>query len=153
MPIPQALLDSLQDTTGFQEESFLSIHNQASPPTSIRLNPFKPCPEAWYNEASNEAIPWSAFGHYLPERPIFTFDPLFHAGTYYVQEASSMFVEYILRNTVKLNQDLKVLDLCAAPGAAACSGNAAWPMPVTTSGYAMPVSAVSTGAPMATPMA
>jgi len=116
MPIPQALLDSLQDTTGFQEESFLSIHNQASPPTSIRLNPFKPCPEAWYNEASNEAIPWSAFGHYLPERPIFTFDPLFHAGTYYVQEASSMFVEYILKNTVKLNQDLKVLDLCAAPG-------------------------------------
>lgn len=107
MPIPEALPDSLQDTT---------IHHQASSPTSIRLNPFKPSTEAWYQEISTEPVPWSAYGNYLPERPIFTFDPLLHAGTYYVQEASSMFVEYILRNTIQLNQDLKVLDLCAAPG-------------------------------------
>ena len=49
-------------------------------------------------------------------RPSFTFDPLFHAGCYYVQEASSMFLEQALKQTVDLSQPLKVLDLCAAPG-------------------------------------
>ena len=37
---------------------------------------------------------------YLNERLTFTFDPLFHAGCYYVQEASSMFVEQVLRQHV-----------------------------------------------------
>ncbi|MDP4213170.1 MAG: RNA methyltransferase [Bacteroidota bacterium] len=61
-------------------------------------------------------IPWTSNGFYLPERPSFTLDPLFHAGVYYVQEASGMFVEHALRNTVDLSSPLKVLDLCAAPG-------------------------------------
>ncbi|MEN9522880.1 MAG: hypothetical protein RL065_1257, partial [Bacteroidota bacterium] len=52
----------------------------------------------------------------LEKRPSFTYDPLFHAGCYYVQEASSMFLEFALKQTVDLNQQLKVLDLCAAPG-------------------------------------
>src|SRR5690606_23188992 len=56
------------------------------------------------------------FGKYLSDRPIFTLDPLFHAGTYYVQEASSMFLEYAVKQTVDLSKPLKVLDLCAAPG-------------------------------------
>ena len=50
------------------------------------------------------------------QRPSFTFDPLFHAGTYYVQEASSMFLEQALKQSVDLSQPLRVLDLCAAPG-------------------------------------
>ena len=41
--------------------------------------------------------------------------PLFHAGCYYVQEASSMFIAHIY-NGIKTNEPLKVLDLCAAPG-------------------------------------
>jgi 16S rRNA C967 or C1407 C5-methylase (RsmB/RsmF family)/NOL1/NOP2/fmu family ribosome biogenesis protein len=61
-------------------------------------------------------VPWSSFGYYLPERPSFTFDPLFHAGTYYVQEASGMFLEQALRQTTDLSRPLRVLDLCAAPG-------------------------------------
>lgn len=61
-------------------------------------------------------ISWTQYGFYLPERPSFTFDPLFHAGCYYVQEASSMFLEQALKQTVDLSHPLKVLDLSAAPG-------------------------------------
>jgi NOL1/NOP2/fmu family ribosome biogenesis protein len=61
-------------------------------------------------------VPWSGFGHYLTSRPSFTFDPLFHAGCYYVQEASSMFLEQVLKQNMDLSQPLKVLDLSAAPG-------------------------------------
>lgn len=62
------------------------------------------------------AIPWTRYGHYLSERPSFTFDPLFHAGCYYVQEASSMFLEQAIVQTTDLAKPLRVLDLCAAPG-------------------------------------
>jgi 16S rRNA C967 or C1407 C5-methylase (RsmB/RsmF family) len=51
---------------------------------------------------------------YLKKRPNFTFDPLFHAGLYYVQEASSMFVYHVLKQVV--NNQVLMLDLCAAPG-------------------------------------
>ncbi len=63
-----------------------------------------------------ESIPWTQYGFYLQKRPSFTFDPLFHAGTYYVQEASSMFLEQALNQTADLDENLTVLDLCAAPG-------------------------------------
>jgi len=65
---------------------------------------------------SHEKIPWTEHGYSLSSRPSFTFDPLFHAGCYYVQEASSMFLEQALKQTADLSQPLKVLDLCAAPG-------------------------------------
>ena len=61
-------------------------------------------------------VPWAQDGFYLSERPSFTFDPLFHAGCYYVQEASSMFLEQAVKQTLDLSGPLKVLDLCAAPG-------------------------------------
>lgn len=61
-------------------------------------------------------VPWSSQGFYLSERPSFTFDPLFHAGCYYVQEASSMFLEEALKQTINIRTDNKVLDLCASPG-------------------------------------
>src|SRR5690606_28289921 len=65
---------------------------------------------------AGEKIPWTEFGYYLKERPIFTLDPLFHAGAYYVQEASSMFLEQAIKQIIPLDQPLHVLDLCAAPG-------------------------------------
>src|SRR5580698_460381 len=61
-------------------------------------------------------IPWTTHGYYLSERPAFIFDPLLHAGAYYVQEASSMFLEQVLNQTTDLSKPLRVLDLCAAPG-------------------------------------
>src|SRR6267154_2598850 len=90
-------------------KEFLSAHELLSP-ASIRINPLKS------NSRDAENIPWTGFGYYLEKRPSFTFDPLFHGGAYYVQEASSMFLEQALKQTVDLSQPLHVLDLCAAPG-------------------------------------
>ncbi len=78
-------------------------------PVSIRLNSRKQ-PKT----PKGIPIPWSEQGYYLPERLTFTFDPLFHAGSYYVQEASSMFLEQAIRQYV--TQPVVCLDLCAAPG-------------------------------------
>ena len=82
-----------------------------TPPVSIRLNPNKS-----HQPEILEEIQWSQHGRYLKERPIFTLDPLLHAGAYYVQEASSMFLEQAFLQTVDQNIALNVLDLCAAPG-------------------------------------
>ncbi|MCK6617664.1 MAG: rRNA methyltransferase [Cyclobacteriaceae bacterium] len=78
--------------------------------TSIRINPHKPF------TIQGEAVPWSIYGCYLAERPLFTLDPLFHAGAYYVQEASSMFLEQVFRQIGLTEKPLRILDLCAAPG-------------------------------------
>ena len=112
MQLPQALLNSLESVNGFNKEAFIKIHESGEQVTSIRVNPFKEF------EISNLKfqIPWTEYGYYFETRPSFTFDPLFHAGCYYVQEASSMFLEQALKQTLNLSQPLKVLDLCAAPG-------------------------------------
>jgi len=109
---PENFLDSLSGELGFAHENFINVHKNSVAPTSIRLNPFKPS-----SIKKTEQIPWCPDGYYLDTRPSFTFDPLFHAGCYYVQEASSMFIDHILK-TIRQNDDepVKILDLCAAPG-------------------------------------
>lgn len=82
---------------------------QADVPVSIRINPKKGT-----KTPETSRVSWSETGYYLPERLSFTFDPLFHAGAYYVQEASSMFLEQAIRTFV--SEPVKCLDLCAAPG-------------------------------------
>ena len=59
-------------------------------------------------------VPWCAGGLYLASRPQFTFDSDFHAGAYYVQEASSQAVGHLLGGAAV--RGARVLDLCAAPG-------------------------------------
>lgn len=90
---------------------------QADVPVSIRINTQKgtsaPC--------NGEPVAWCPNGYYLPERLTFTFDPLFHAGAYYVQEASSMFLEQAIRAYLSSTEGdqssaVNCLDLCAAPG-------------------------------------
>ena len=115
MKIPTAFLQSLQNVKGFDEEAFLSTHSNGEQVTSIRLNPAKSL-HLKIQYASFEKVPWSSYGYYLPERPSFTLDPNFHAGAYYVQEASSMFLEEVIKQTADFSQALRVLDLCAAPG-------------------------------------
>jgi 16S rRNA C967 or C1407 C5-methylase (RsmB/RsmF family)/NOL1/NOP2/fmu family ribosome biogenesis protein len=101
----------------------------SQPPVSFRVNPHKfpvHSPHDLQNPAGNisgeyEKVLWCETGYYLPERPSFTFDPLFHAGSYYVQEASSMFIEQafltvIANASASARKPLTVLDLCAAPG-------------------------------------
>lgn len=110
--LPSAFIRSLINDYHIEEEPFIKSHESGEQLTSVRLNGFKPS-NAFINE---EKIPWCETGRYLNERPSFTADPLFHSGTYYVQEASSMFLEQVLKTSLDLNNDLKILDLCAAPG-------------------------------------
>jgi 16S rRNA C967 or C1407 C5-methylase (RsmB/RsmF family)/NOL1/NOP2/fmu family ribosome biogenesis protein len=113
--LPEKLLQSLEGIKGFDREAFEKLHGSGEQVTSIRINPQKKFEIRNSNfEFSN--IPWTQYGYYLAQRPSFTFDPLFHAGCYYVQEASSMFLEQVLKQTVDLSQPLKILDLSAAPG-------------------------------------
>jgi 16S rRNA C967 or C1407 C5-methylase (RsmB/RsmF family)/NOL1/NOP2/fmu family ribosome biogenesis protein len=81
-------------------------------PVSIRLNTAK-----WkLIPADNDPVPWCRNGYYIKNRPSYTLDPLFHSGCYYPQEASGMFLEQVILQTTDLTQNLRVLDLCAAPG-------------------------------------
>lgn len=115
--LPEKLLSSLKDIKGFNKESFEKVHASGVQVTSVRINPFKITDISRIPSlGGGGAVPWSEYGYYLESRPSFTFDPLFHAGCYYVQEASSMFLEQALKQTVDLSKPLKVLDLCAAPG-------------------------------------
>lgn len=94
------------------EAALLQSHLQPAV-TSIRMNPGKMTAPAY----GDSKVPWSSKGYYLEERPVFTLDPLFHAGAYYVQEASSMFVEHAFNSLVRRQEaPLRILDLCAAPG-------------------------------------
>jgi NOL1/NOP2/sun family putative RNA methylase len=114
--LPIELLDSLQRIKGFDEAAFIAAHATENQITSIRVNPVKSSNSVVSTLLSAEKIPWCTNGYYLQERPSFTLDPHFHAGAYYVQEASSMFLETVMKQTIDLNASLKVLDLCAAPG-------------------------------------
>jgi NOL1/NOP2/sun family putative RNA methylase len=117
--LPGTFINSIKNAEGFDAESFEKVHQSGEQVTSIRINPSKnPALTNTLTPAItvNEPVPWSSFGYYLHTRPSFTSDPLFHAGAYYVQEASSMFLEQALRQTADLSTPLKVLDLCAAPG-------------------------------------
>lgn len=109
--LPASLLHDLQSVKGFDEKAFLAAHQQPAV-TSVRLHPVKQL----HSFEANEIVPWCAEGRILPERPIFTLDPAYHAGAYYVQEASSMLLDYLFRTVYPERNKLHVLDLCAAPG-------------------------------------
>jgi 16S rRNA C967 or C1407 C5-methylase (RsmB/RsmF family)/NOL1/NOP2/fmu family ribosome biogenesis protein len=116
--LPLALLASLEGVAGFDREQFQMTHHSGEQVVSVRVNPLKTSLNIsrLANGKAYARVPWSSFGYYLSERPIFSFDPKFHAGTYYVQEASGMFLEEAIRQTVDLTKSIRVLDLCAAPG-------------------------------------
>lgn len=108
--LPLDFLDRMRQTLGTEADELFRVLD-SEPVTSIRLNDKKdvldfPC--------DIDEVPWHIDGYYLAERIPFTLDPLFHAGAYYVQEASSMFIQQVLDQYVP--QESIVLDLCAAPG-------------------------------------
>ncbi len=111
MLLPEILLSELQGVKGFNETAFLAAHDQSAP-VSVRLNPAKDIGLF----AAKEKVAWCGNGVYLNERPVFTLDPSYHAGAYYVQEASSMFLAHMLGGILTGKEGLRVLDLCAAPG-------------------------------------
>lgn len=92
---------------------------------SVRMNPSKPLDMEGTGAGlpwdESRIVPWNPLGRILAQRPVFTLDPAFHAGAYYVQESSSMFVGHVFRTLLKdipmpAGRPLRVLDLCAAPG-------------------------------------
>ena len=87
---------------------------EGEPPVSLRLNPAcaGDTEELLRELGATKRVPWHEDGWYLSERPQFTFDPAFHAGAYYVQEASSQFVGLLAGDAA----GCRILDLCAAPG-------------------------------------
>jgi 16S rRNA C967 or C1407 C5-methylase (RsmB/RsmF family)/NOL1/NOP2/fmu family ribosome biogenesis protein len=114
MRLPEAFIIRTKEWLGGDWAAFEQALNEESP-VSIRLNPRKANPELLSDTLPfSESIPWATDGYYLNNRPSFTLDPLFHAGCYYVQEASSMFLEHFVRSYFP--RPAKVLDLCAAPG-------------------------------------
>ncbi|MFI3317984.1 MAG: rRNA cytosine-C5-methylase [Rikenellaceae bacterium] len=107
--LPEAFKEQIIDQIGEDNglKLFATLDSQA--PTSIRVNPFKV-----HAAPDLRSVGWSRYGFYLEQRPIFTLDPAFHAGNYYVQEAGSQFISHLLSG---LDLEGKcVLDMCAAPG-------------------------------------
>ncbi len=137
MSLPEKFVERILRDLGAEEGRALCVALESEAPTSVRLHAAK-CrlPEEIPAAASfppagpvasvvrtipdlphlplSGRVPWCDEGWYLHERPSFTFDPDFHAGAYYVQEASSQFVGCLLRD--HLPAGARLLDLCAAPG-------------------------------------
>ena len=95
--------------------AFAAFDEPAS--VAVRYNPFKPSGDV----PAGRPVAWSGYGRLLDERPLFTLDPTFHAGAYYVQDSSSMFVGHVFRRMISeivlpSDRAVRVLDLCAAPG-------------------------------------
>lgn len=107
--MPFAFLERIKTQFPSDFDRFIQSIDQV-PAISLRTNPRK-----FGISISEEQIPWCDTGIFLNERPSFTLDPIFHSGAYYVQEASSMFVEQAFRQIERTNNRI-VLDLCAAPG-------------------------------------
>ncbi len=111
--LPNSLVKKLGVNPLFDTAEFIKVHEEGKRVTAIRLNPLKlkECPFS-----SGGRVPWCENAFYLNERPVFTLDPLFHAGGYYPQDASSMFIDYIIHELEIGSKPVYALDLCAAPG-------------------------------------
>ena len=118
MELPARFVERMTQELGPDEAEKLCRALGSEPSTSVRLNPFKPMADRWGDYGARE-VAWSHKGYMLDQRPSFTLDAAFHAGAYYVQEASSQFAGYILSQVCGGEENckgLRVLDMCAAPG-------------------------------------
>lgn len=114
----------LEDAVGPAAASVVTEALEGPASVSVRLNPFK-----WNADAEAagrhfscgaSSVQWSGHGFLLDTRPSFTLDPYLHAGAYYVQDSSAMFVGELFRHCMAemepVGRPFRVLDLCAAPG-------------------------------------
>lgn len=138
MELPAKFVGRMFRELGAAEGAALCAALDGEPVVSVRLNPAKcgraaatvpdasgvPAGSAEPHDAGTDAllrrlgaagrVPWCGEGYYLAARPQFTLDTDFHAGAYYVQEASSQFVGHLLGGV--RTEGARMLDLCAAPG-------------------------------------
>ncbi len=115
MNLPENFIAQMQHILAADYPAFVESL-QRETPTAIRLNAHKKVSDGSLFGQDLAPVKWNIDGRYLPKRPSFTLDPAFHAGAYYVQEASSMFVAEAMKQTLDLDKPLRVMDLCAAPG-------------------------------------
>lgn len=108
---PSKFLERIKTQLGTEYDAFLDALGEPSP-ISVRFNPAKP---ANHNLSVTDRVPWCQEGVYLAQRPVFSIDPLWHGGAYYVQEASSMILHEVLRDFFTGPPKL-VLDAAASPG-------------------------------------
>lgn len=132
--LPHDFVCSMRQLLGPEEYERFAQSMEGEPEVSIRLNPHRASAtglslsmregETYSKQEEmpladtlqlQGQVPWCTTGYYLKERPLFTLHPLFHAGAYYVQEASSMFLEQVMKQYVSAGP-VAMLDLCAAPG-------------------------------------
>ena len=108
---PEAFIQRISKQFPKENDLFIESLKQKAE-TSIRINPAK-----FSHHICEEPIKYCVNGYFLNERPVFSLDPLWHAGGYYVQEASSMFLERLIMIVQKERTEPQlVLDLCASPG-------------------------------------
>ena len=120
---PAEFVNGLRESLGPERAERVLAGLAGEPAVSVRVNPFKLTLDglrAHFGPLAGEGVAWAPDeGFYLTGRPSFTLDPLFHAGAYYVQEASSMFAGVLFERALGglgRRTGLRVLDLCAAPG-------------------------------------
>lgn len=114
-PIPKDFLETSVSIFGRESEEFLASLD-SEPSLGIHINVEKMQKTGVVIPDNAERVEWTSNGFYLKSRPRFTFDPFLHAGAYYVEEPSSMFVEKALNYIQKDIRIDRALDLCAAPG-------------------------------------
>ena len=113
-PIPSDFAHQLRDLLPREEAEALLTALDTEPAVSVRYSREK-APDLVSSLQHDAPIPWAQpRGYYLKDRPLFAADPLWHAGAYYVQEASSMLLSLVA--LLLEERPLRALDLCAAPG-------------------------------------
>ncbi len=139
MGFPAEFIRQMEAVLGEQGAASLCAHMEEPASVAVRFNPLKTdaalrssvlaafgvpadAEDGGPEQAAQRFATHSRLGSFLPERPEFYLDPLLHAGAYYVQEASSMYLEHILpimkgmRSSKPTDAAFRVLDLCASPG-------------------------------------
>ena len=119
--LPEGFLTRFAETFGLDVADRFQAAVVQEPSVSLRLNPFKrpSLPDPILDGAV--PVPWCEDGRMLARRPVFTLQPWFHAGAYYVQDSSAMFAGWVFRQCLDSldpgpGRAVRVLDLCAAPG-------------------------------------
>jgi len=110
MNLPEAFIEQLRGLLPDEWQELAHAITSSEPSVAVRVNDARGV--AVPDDA--RCVPWCGQGFYTQGRPAFTFDPDWHAGCYYVQDASSMFIAHVIRHFI--NEPVRYLDLCAAPG-------------------------------------
>lgn len=123
MKLPEEFIEQLRVLLPGEWEALAEAITTTEPSVAVRVNDMRGVGVP----SSARRVPWCEQGFYLQDRPVFTFDTDWHAGHYYVQDASSMFIAHVIRHFI--HEPVRYLDLCAAPGGKTTAAIQALPEP------------------------